>query len=143
MNDNDATYRPLLRTQADLEEAWRHLTGALALDGRSVWLMTIEPDQRPFPHLTEFSGLDETPEVAFLRHLAALLRPVFEELPPDRIAFLVSRPGADGVGPADRAWARALHGLARDLSLRCEVVHLATDIGFIPLPLDELGTIPA
>jgi hypothetical protein len=143
MNDNDATYRPILRTQADLDAAWRHLIGALTFDARSVWLMTIEADQRPFPHLTEFSGLDDLPRAAFLRQLTGLLRRIFEEFPPDRLAFLVSRPGDDGVRPADRAWALALHQLARDLSLACDVVHLATDCGVVPVPLDELGTVTA
>jgi len=143
MNDNDATYRPILRTQADLDAAWRHLIGAFTFEGRSIWLMTIEADQRPFPHLTEFSGLDELPGTRFLRQLAGVLRRVFEEIPPDRLAFLISRPGADGVRPADRAWALALHELARDLSLGSDVVHLATDRDIVPLPLDALGSVTA
>ena len=143
MNDNDATYRPIIRTQADLDAAWRHLIGAFAFDGRSVWMMTIEADQRPIPHVTEFSELDELPGATFLRQLTGLLRRVFDEVPPDRLAFLVSRPGVDGVRPADRAWALALHQLARDLSLGCDVVHLATDLDVVPLPLDELDTVTA
>lgn len=143
MNDNDATYRPILRTQADLEAAWQHLIGALTFDGHSIWMMSIEADQRPFPHLTEFSGLGEQPGATFLRQLAEVLSRVFDEVPPDRLAFLVSRPGADDVRSGDRAWALALHQLARDLSLGCDVVHLATEHGIVPLPLDELGIVTA
>lgn len=139
MNDNDATYRPVLRTQADLEQAWLHLLGPRRFHQRSAWLMTIEADGRPFPHLTEFDGVPEGPDPVLLGWLGDLLRPVFDELPPARLAFLVSRPGYRQVELADRLWADALHGLARELALPCEVVHLATDDGLIPLPLDELG----
>lgn len=139
MNDNDATYLPVLRTQADLEQAWLHLLGPRRFHQRSVWLMTIEADGRPFPHLTEFDGVPVGPDPVLLGWLCEGLRPVFEELPPARLAFLLSRPGYAQVEATDRLWAHALRGLARDLALPCDVVHLAADHGVVPLPLDELG----
>lgn len=131
-------FQPTIRTQSDLESAWRHLVGPCSSRSRSVWLMTIEADDQPIPRLTEFAEVDELPAPAFLDAVTAVLREVFAEVPAERLAFLVSRPGHDGVRPEDRAWAAALYELARRLGLPSEVVHLATAGGVLPVPLDEL-----
>ncbi len=146
MDYDNHTFRPILRTQADLEAAWRHLVGPSGHERRSLWLMIIEDDGRPVPHLSEFAELDELPDPGFVSALADVLREVLtgEELRElfgvgCRLAFLVSRPGHDGVRREDRAWAAVAMDLARGLGLPCEVVHLATDGGVTPVPLDELG----
>ena len=46
-------YRPQLHSQADLEEAWRHLIRPLGFHRRSVWLMLIDAEGRPTPVVTE------------------------------------------------------------------------------------------
>ena len=49
---NKPPFRPTIRTQADLEKAWRHLMSPLGFSGYSIWMMVIEPNHRagPPPH---------------------------------------------------------------------------------------------
>lgn len=134
----DTPFRPTLRTQADLEAAWAHLIGTGGFRHRSVWMLAIEADDRPFPHVTEFAEVDDLPTTSFLDAFTEVLDRLFADLPARRLAFLVSRPGVDGVRPSDRAWAATLYEVGRRVRLPCEVVHLATDATVLPLPLDEL-----
>jgi hypothetical protein len=134
------TYSPVISTQADLELAWRHLMGPFGYDHRSVWWMLIQPDDRPIPHLAEVEDASEVPDEVERDNFASLLIHLQEGLDPGtRIAFLVSRPGHDGPRAKDLAWASALYDVASRASLPCEVVHLASDGGVTPLPLDALA----
>ena len=38
---------PPLRTQADLHQQWRAMMGPLGFAGRRLWLLFLEPDDRP------------------------------------------------------------------------------------------------
>jgi len=136
--DETTPFRPVLRTQVQLEAAWRHLMGPYSFSGRTVWLLMITSDDRPVPHLAEFAELPEVPDGMLVAGLTRVLAAAVEEAEPARLAFLLSRPGHDGVRPADRAWARALLDVAAALGTRGDVVHLATDRGVMPLPLDDL-----
>ena len=104
------TYRPSIRTQQDLEDAWRHLLHPLGFSGPSVWFLLIDADGE--------------------------LRDEFA--PGGRVAFARSRPGAPALGPEDRAWARTLYGIGRVTDLPVEVVHLACDRDVVPVPMDEV-----
>jgi hypothetical protein len=131
------TYRPVITSQADLEKAWRHLMGPFGYSHRSVWWMLIEPDGRPIPHLAELDDADQVPSPDERDSFASFLTQLADQ-PGMRIAFLISRPGRDPVRTKDREWASALYDVARRASLPCEIVHLASDAGVVPLPLDEL-----
>jgi len=136
--DETTPFRPVLRTQVQLEAAWRHLMGPHSYSGRSVWLMMITSDDRPLPHLAEFAELPEVPDDALVDGLTSVLAATVEEARPVRLAFLLSRPGLDGVRPADRAWARAVLDVAAALGIRGDVAHLATERGVMALPMDDL-----
>jgi hypothetical protein len=134
------TFRPTIRTQADLESAWRHLMSPLGFAGRKVWIMLIDDAGSPVPQLIEITDLDDVPDDTAQQNAAEFLRLLVDEVgvPGVRVAFLVSRPGHDGVRPSDRDWAGSLHDLARRAGVRCEPVHLANDARVVPIPLDEL-----
>jgi hypothetical protein len=103
-------YAPVIRTQADLEKAWRHL---------------MEP----------LGFCDEPPTEEQEASLARLLG----HFGPDaRVVFLRSRPGRGGPGPDDLAWARSLYAACRTAAVPTEAVHLATDDTLVPLPMDEV-----
>lgn len=131
--------RPVIRSQTDLERAWRTLMEPLGFSTRTMWVMFVDPDDRPFPQLLEVSDLparptaeDEEAVAAFLHHL-----PVAPGSGA-RLAFLLCRPGRDGVGAADRAWAASVYDACRAADVPCEVVHLATDVSLVPIPMDDL-----
>ncbi|MFB9315323.1 hypothetical protein [Nocardioides plantarum] len=140
MTDLSEPFRPTIRTQADLERAWRHLMEPLGFSRSSVWLMLLDADDRPLPGLTEVEGCDEAPDPDLLAGFADLTRTLLDDLAPaGRWAFLLSRPGGTGVTEVDRAWAHGLVRACREAGVRTEVVHLATDVDLVPLPYDALS----
>ncbi len=104
------TFRPTIRTQADLESAWRHLMSPLGFASRKVWIMLIDDTGTPVPHLVEIADLDDLPDATGLQNGAEFLRLLVDEVgvPAVRVAFLIARPGHDGVRPTDRDWAVSL-----------------------------------
>lgn len=134
---NDDTYRPTVRSQADLEKVWRHLMQPLGFGGGSIWMLHLEPGGRVVPHLLEIAEAELAPEEP--EAFAALLRDLDSVDPGGSYAFLRSRPGRGGVEDGDRTWASFLYAAGRAAGVRLEVVHLATDADVVPLPLDEIG----
>ena len=136
-------YRPLLRTQQDLQEAWTRLMGPWGFSGHSLWVMLIGPDDRPHPQLTEVTDTDEPPDQDWEDDVTKLVDMLggFSEV--SRVAFLLSRPGSPAVTERDRGWAAGLYAAGRRAGLACEVVHLATEAGVVPLPMDEVLAEPA
>ena len=133
------TFRPTIRTQQDLEKAWRHLMEPLGFSGHSIWLMLIRADGQAFPHLTQIEDAEDPPTPSELANAAQLLEEMRAELAPGgRAAFLRSRPGGGGLTPNDRAWADALYERGRLAGVPTEVVHRACDVDLVPIPMDEL-----
>ena len=136
---DDLPFRPVIRTQAHLEHAWRRLMEPLGFGGHSIWMMLVDGDDRPIPHLTEIEDAEEPPEPADVRGLAELMRRIRGELAPEaRFAFLRSRPGGGGPSHDDRAWAQYLYEAARLAHAPIEIVHLANDHELVPIPMDDL-----
>ena len=133
------TFQPTIRSQSDLHEAWSTLMQPLGFSGHSVWLMMLEPDGRPVPHLTEIEEAVHPPVGEELLGLAEMVRQLREEIVPDgRFAFLRSRPGNGGITDGDRAWASALYEAGRIAGVPVEVVHRACDVDLVPIPMDEV-----
>ena len=102
--------------------------------------MLIEASGMPLPQLIEIDELPDLLDDDSVARGAEFLRSLTQHLgiPDARIAFLLARPGHDGVRALDRSWAASLHALARRAELVCEPVHLANDVRIVPIPLDEL-----
>jgi hypothetical protein len=132
-------YRPVLRTQAQLERAWHHLVRPLGFHRRSLWLLLIGPDDRPTPVMTEITDLPHAPDEETTEGMAQLLAHfVSDDADHGRWAFLLSRPGRHPVDEADRIWAAALYDVCRGHGIAHDVVHLASDTDIVPVPLDEV-----
>ena len=131
------TFRPTIRTQQDLEEAWRYLMSPLGFSGASIWFLLIDADGQPFPHLTQIEETDGPPTTAELAGLADVVSELRDDFAPGgRVAFLLSRPGRAAVTDDDRHRARALYDVGRLADVPVEVVHLACDTDIVPLPMD-------
>ncbi len=131
------SWSPRVRSQSDLEAAWKELMGDWGYGGHSLWLLLIDADDRPLPQITEITDTEEPPDdemvdsvAEFLSHLAA------DGL---RFAFLRSRPGHGGLTSADRAWARSLYEAGRRAGVPLEVVHRACDHDLVAVPMDEVA----
>lgn len=133
------SFAPVLRTQADLEAAWRRLIQPLGWSSRRLWLMLIGPDDRPIPQLLEVSEMPEQLDEECVADIARFLVRVREEVLADgRLALLLCRPGAGLPTVADREAAAALYAACRERGVPMEVVHLATDADIMPLPADAM-----
>ena len=90
-------FRPLIRTQAELQRAWQRLLSPLGFSGQSIWMLVIDEDDHPLPQVTEITEAeldgDITPE-DFSRLLVHLKQAGLDTV---RFAFLRSRPGPGGV----------------------------------------------
>ena len=71
------SYRPVVRSQSDLEAVWKHLMGAQTSDrgfgGHSLWLVVIDADDRPFPQITEITEAVEPPDDEMVSSIATFL----------------------------------------------------------------------
>jgi hypothetical protein len=144
--DSNLTPLPVIRSQAELAEAWRRLLSPLGFGQQSLWFMFLAASGRPIPYLTQLDETDEPPTREQVCTLAGFLRGLAGDLDqrenpgvPPSVAFLRSRPGAGRPTDRDRAWASALYAACRETGLRCEVVHLATDRAVVPLPWDAVS----
>jgi hypothetical protein len=134
------SYRPVVRSQSDLESVWKHLMGRQTRDGRfgghSLWLLVIDADDRPFPQITEITDAVEPPDDGMVSSIATFLDGLADE--GRRFAFLRSRPGHGGLTADDRAWARSLYDAGREAGVPLEVVHRACDHDLVAVPMDEV-----
>jgi len=137
---NDTPFRPVLRTQSDIEQMWRRLMKPLGFSGCSLWIVVIEGD-RPVPQIMEIAEMPLEPEEGDAGAIAGVLGELADS--GSRFAFLRSRPGGGRPDASDRAWARALYDAGRAAGARLEVVHLAHDEDIFPLAVDDLLAEPA
>jgi hypothetical protein len=133
-------FQPVIRTQADLERAWRTLMEPLGFSSSSVWLMLIGADDRPLPHITEIDDAADPPSPEQAEGLASMLQTLLDDVAPGgRWAFLRSRPGRAGITEVDRAVAQAMLGACHAAGVPVDVMHLATDDDLRPLVADDLA----
>jgi hypothetical protein len=137
---SEAPFRPVLRTQADVERMWSGLMRPLGFSGFSLWVVVIE-DDRAIPKVMEFAEMPESPEDDDTEALAVILGELAS--PGTRLAFLRSRPGTGRPSSGDRAWALALYEAGRRSGARLDVIHLAHDHDIYPLAVDDLLAEPA
>jgi hypothetical protein len=133
------TFAPIIRTQNDLEQAWRQLMGPWGYGRHSLWLMVIQDDDVPVPQLTEIDECVEPPDAELTSGFAHVLGALAGDLGGDpRFAVLRTRPGTGAVTDDDRAWARCVYDAAAIAEVACEIVHLGTEGSVKPLLPDEV-----
>jgi hypothetical protein len=138
---DNVAFRPLLRTQADVEALWRRLMSPLGFRSCSLWLVVVE-DQRPRPQVVEFSDTPRTPAAHTSERLAVALENLAGD-PNISFAFLRSRPGAGPVTAYDLSWAKTLYDVGRRVGVPLLVTHLAHNHDVVPITADDLLAAPA
>lgn len=133
-------FRPVVRSQSDLEAVWKQLMGRHTMDGgfggHSLWLLVIQ-DDRPFPQITELTEAVVPPDDDMVTSLGDFLGRLSGD--GRRFAFLRSRPGHGGLTANDRAWARSLYEAGRRAGVPLDVVHRACDHDLVAVPMDEVA----
>ena len=130
---------PPVRTQADLHRLWRALMGPLGFGGRSLWLLFLEEDGQPTPHLVQLEDMPAEPDEQTRDNLAHFLSDLFRELGSCQMVFLLSRPGLDGLTDGDREWASLLESILRQAGLRVWPMHRANDRELVVITPDDLA----
>jgi hypothetical protein len=130
---------PPVRTQADLHRLWRALMGPLGFGGRSLWLLLLEEAGQPTPHLVQIEDMPASPDQHMRDNLAHFVSDLIRELGPSQMAFLLSRPGRDGITDGDRAWAECLQDVLRREALPGWPVHRANDRELVVIAPDDLA----
>lgn len=135
----NTSYAPVLRTQTDLEAAWRHLINPLGWPEPRLWFMFVGADGVPLPQLCQIEEVPVEIGEDGAADVAAMLHGLIEELGFQRVEFLLCRPGGGPPNRSDLKNAAELYGACAVASVPITVVHLATDHDFWPIPLDALG----
>ncbi|WP_299050773.1 hypothetical protein [uncultured Nocardioides sp.] len=139
-HEPDSPFRPLIRTQADLEATWRRLMEPLGFSRHSVWILMIDADDRPVPQIIEIDDAHHLPPDLEAEGFGPFARHLLDDVVPGgRLAMLRTRPGSGGPDADDLGWSRILLAGCRSAGVPTDVVHLATDVDLLPLPLDVLG----
>lgn len=116
----------------------------LGFSAPSLWLMLIEPDDRPLPQLIEVAELPEQLDAVDAESFGRFLRTVLTDLPGvlpgTRVAMLLVRPGGGTPAATDRARARVLYDGCRSHEVPVDVIHAATDTDLAPLPMDAVDS---
>lgn len=131
---------PLLKTAtdpihspADLRERWRALIGPLGFDEPRIWLTFVAADRGMTKVLTEIP-IDREPDRGAVLDLLSALSVLLGEFDEQTtVAMLLTRPGHDPAGAADRRWAQALTDTARRAGVPIEPIFLANDRAVVPL----------
>ncbi len=140
--DHDRTEleRLRIRSQSDLQRMWELLMRPLGFRTTSVWVTFIGPDDRPTRFLVEIAESEQLPEPEEVANLFAVLEQVcHDEGEGTSVAFLVSRPGRDGVNDFDRRLATRLVAGARSSSLHTHPIHVANDVAVWAVTPDDLA----
>lgn len=131
-------YAPVLRTQADVEAAWRHLINPLGWPEPRLWFMFVGADGVPLPQLGQIEAMPAEIGAEGATKVATMMGSLIDDMGFDRVAFLLCRPGGGPPGASDLKNATDLYAACRAAAAPCEVIHLATDDDFWPVPADAV-----
>ena len=136
---DQTTFRPVIRTQSDVERLWRRLMSPLGFSSSSLWMVFIE-SRRPLPQITEVENLPAAPDDTVADGLVRALENL--ATPHASLAFLRTRPGSGSPDACDLAWARTLYAVGNRAQIELETIHLAHDHDVLPIPMDSVLSSP-
>ena len=134
-------FRPLVRTQSDLEQMWRRLMSPLGFSSHTLWMVVIE-DDRPVPQIIE---IVEAAEASRSRRTPSRSRGSSStSLSPGCASRSSARgPEAADPTPATGPGRERSHEAGRRSGAAVDVVHLAHDHDVLPIAVDDLLAEPA
>lgn len=131
-------YAPVLRTQADVEAAWRHLINPLGWPEPRLWFMFVGADGVPFPQLSQIEEMPAEVGADGAASVATVMGQLVSDMGFERVEFLLCRPDDGPPTPTDQKNAAVLYAACRAAAVPVGVIHLATDVDFWPIPADAV-----
>lgn len=129
---------PAVRTQVDLQRAWRALMGELGFPDRRLWLLFLTPDGQPAGPLLSIDSLPDGPWELPVDDLVTICRDLLDGPgAAGSVAMLLTRPGRDAWHVGDRAWGRYLTAAAHRVGGQVWPVHRANDRELVAVPVHE------
>lgn len=126
--------RPL-RDHADLFALWEGIVGEPGFARRSLWLVFLDDENRPFDVIVPIDDIPEEADVGAIDRMLAHLRSGNAS---GAVVTMLSRPGSGRVRETDREWARGIESMLAEHQSYWPV-HLATDDGLRVLAPDDLA----
>ena len=116
----------------DLRQRWRALMGPLGFSERILWFIFTE-DSRMLPTACQLE-LPDRPD-AFLADVFLMrLHDLAAEDLPLSVAFLLSRPGRNGITADDVEWTSLLTAAAARHRVSIHPIHRANDLTLVTMP---------
>jgi hypothetical protein len=129
-----------IRSQRDLQRMWELVMQPLGFRATSLWVTFIGSDDRPTRFLIEIAETDRVPDPREVANLYDVLRQLVDEDSDDlTVAFLITRPGRDGISSFDRQLALRLMAGSRAAGLPIHPIHVADDVAVHAVTPDDLA----
>ncbi|GAC69661.1 hypothetical protein [Gordonia soli] len=128
---DDLIHTPLTDAES-LRERWVHILSPLGFSETLLWFAFVDADGTLLPALNQLP-MSTTPVAGMIDVLLSRLAEVVDESPDISVAFLLSRPGRDGITEADAQWARLLVESARRHHVPLYPVHRANGTSVVTL----------
>jgi hypothetical protein len=128
-----------VHTDRDLDGLWRALMGPLGFSTRRLWILLLDPDDRPVPQLTEIDDIPYDIDARLCEPVMHMCLHLLDMIVPGgSVAILFSRPGRNSMSHGDRKLARALHTAASGADVALRPTHFANDVVLSVFALDDL-----
>ena len=129
-----------IRSQSDLQRMWELVMQPLGFRSTSLWVTFIGSDDRPTRFLIEIAETDHVPDAREVANLYDVLRQLIDEDSDDlTVAFLITRPGRDGINAFDRQLSHRLVTGSRAAGLPIHPIHVADDVAVRAVTPDDLA----
>ncbi len=122
----------------ELRQRWRALMGPLGFSEPCLWIGFIDND-RLVPGALPRMTLPTVPDAHLIDTLVTQLRTVTDDDGHLSLAFLLTRPGSDGITARDLGWCRLLASAAQRFGVPILPIHRANDVALetIPIPIER------
>lgn len=116
-----------VQSSADIGQRWRALMGPFSFYRPLLHFLFVGSDRRFIKVLTEVE-VDLRPDPTHALRLMRVIAELMDDSPPDTtVAFLLARPGRDGISAHDRRWAAVLNDCAAAYRVPIEPFFRAND----------------
>ena len=116
-----------------LRQRWRALMGPLGFSEPCLWIAFID-DARLVPGALPRMTLPTVPDAHLIDTLVTQLRTVTDDGHLS-LAFLLTRPGRDGITARDLGWCRLLVSAAQRFGVPILPIHRANDVALLTMPI--------
>ncbi|MDL9936449.1 hypothetical protein QSJ18_06820, partial [Gordonia sp. ABSL1-1] len=131
--EHNAATEPFV-TDDQLRQRWRSLVGQPHFADHELWFVFVEDGKRQMLPLLNRIGLPIRPERGVVELLMTRLSEISIDGPDVSVAFLLTRPGTDGLSDTDLTWARIFGDAADRHGVAIHPIHRANKADLVRVP---------